>query len=454
MTLNLYPGPGRYARLLIIALLATCILLPIPAAAEPLQQSAACLPDDPYDLDTMIQVMSRPNPPTVPVQLNDDLTLVYVGVGDMIADGEDDTEPGPTPRPNPRPTEPDPAQTSYGPMKIRAFNNANRFMFDIIMSERMLKRIDRCREEAGLTSADGGEDGFGPAEGQHVFLPLLLNGSAGTGPAAATRGWSNGDDTRIVRSPTTLWPWRTIAQQSFVGDDESRCTQTLIGPRHMVTAAHCIVNFGTTAWKTRELTPGRNGPGISPYGMTTITPNPAPGQTVWYFVPSQWTDPGTSNQWVWDWGMVVIPDFLGNQTGWMGYGAWSAGVLNGETHLNRGYPRCNVPNYGGEPANCQPARLYGDTKACELGDYSDQLADGWNRRISVSCDLSKGHSGSAVYHYRYDPHLDKTVPVVTMVVSTEVCGSSCSATNDFPSTARRLTPADVAVISFFREAFP
>ena len=101
MTLNLYPGPGRYARLLIIALLATCILLPIPAAAEQLQQSAACLPDDPYDLDTMIQVMSRPNPPTVPVQLNDDLTLVYVGVGDMIADGEDDTEPGPTPRPCP-----------------------------------------------------------------------------------------------------------------------------------------------------------------------------------------------------------------------------------------------------------------------------------------------------------------------------------------------------------------
>ncbi|MEZ4767905.1 MAG: hypothetical protein R2844_05700 [Caldilineales bacterium] len=454
MTLNLYPGPGRHARLLIIALLAVCILLPIPAAAEPAQQSTACLPGDPYDLDTMIQVMSRPNPPTVPVQLNDDLTLVYVGVGDMIADGEDDIEPGPAPRPNPRPTEPDPAQTSYGPVKIRAFNNANRFMFDIIMSERMLKRIDRCREEAGLTSADGGEDGFGPAEGQHVFLPLLLNGSGATAPAAATRGWSNGSDTRIIRSPTTLWPWRTIAQQSFVGDDESRCTQTLIGPRHMVTAAHCIVNFGTTAWKTRELTPGRNGPGISPYGMTTITPNPAPGDTVWYFVPSQWTDPSTSNQWVWDWGMVVIPDYLGYQTGWMGYGAWSAGVLNGLTHLNRGYPRCNVPNYNGEPAGCAQARLYGDTNVCELGDYSDQLADGWNRRISVSCDLSKGHSGSAIYHYRYDPHVGQNVPVVTMVVSTESCTNTCSPTNDFPNGARRLTPADVGVISFFREAFP
>ena len=444
---------GAPARLC-IALLAICMLLPMPAAAAPAQQEAACLPGDPYDLDTLIQVMSRPNPPTAPVQINDDLSLVYAGTGDMTASGEDEAAPGPEPRPNPRPSEPASGDTNSGPLTIRAFNTANRFMFDITMSERMLKRIAGCREQAGLTSADGGEAGLGAVEGRQAFLPLMFNNAGNTAPAGGLEGWSNGNDTRIVRTPTTLWPWRTIAQQSFVGDDESRCTQTLIGPRHMVTAAHCIVNFGTTSWKTRELTPGRDGPGVSPYGMTTITPNPAPGDTVWYFVPSQWTNPTTTNQWVWDWGMVVIPDFLGYQTGWMGYGAWSAGVLNGETHLNRGYPRCNVANYGGEPANCQQARLYGDTKACELGDYSDQLADGWNRRITISCDISKGHSGSAIYHYRYDSHLGKVVPVVTMVVSTETCGSSCSATNDFPSAARRLTPADVAVISLFREAFP
>ena len=454
MTVRKNVAGTKKAGKLAILLLVFCMLLPLSAAAAPDQQEAACLNGDPYDLDQLIEVMSRPNPPTFPVQLNDDLSLVYTGVGDMTAGGEDEAEPGPEPRPNPRPTEPSPDATNYGPLKIRAFNNANKFMFDITMSERMLKRIARCREQAGLTSADGGEAGLGAPEGRQAFLPLMLNGATDGVPTTPQRGWSNGNDTRIVRTPTTLWPWRAIAQQSFVGDDESRCTQTLIGPRHMVTAAHCIVNFGTTAWKTRELTPGRDGPGVSPYGMTTITPNPAPGDTVWYFVPSQWTDPSTSNQWVWDWGMVVIPDYLGYQTGWMGYGAWSAGVLNGLTHLNRGYPRCNVPNYNGEPANCQQARLYGDSNVCELGDYSDQLADGWNRRISVSCDLSKGHSGSAIYHYRYDPHLGKTVPVVTMVVSTESCTNTCSATNDFPNGARRLTPADVAVISFFREAFP
>ncbi len=443
-----------HARKLSMILLVFCILLPMPAAAAPARQGEACLPGDPYDLDQMIQIMSRPNPPTAPVQINADLSLVYAGVGGMSAGGEDELAPGPQPRPNPSPSEPQPSSTRYGPLTVRAFNTANRFMFDITMSERMLKRIARCREQAGLTSADGGEAGLGPLEGRRMFLPLLSNTLGNEPPAGEPDGWSNGDDTRIVRTPTTLWPWRTIAQQSFVGDDESRCTQTLIGPRHMVTAAHCIVNFGTTAWKTRVLTPGRDGPGISPYGSTTITPNPAPGDTVWYFVPSQWTNPNTTNQWVWDWGMVVIPDYLGHQTGWMGYGAWSAGVLNNETHLNRGYPRCNVPDYTGEPAGCQQARLYGDTDACELGDYSDQLADGWNRRITVSCDLSKGHSGSPIYHYRFDPHLGATVPVVTMVVSTEVCDSNCSSTNDFPSAARRLTPADVDVISFFREAYP
>ena len=278
---------GRFA----ILLLVFSMLLPLPAAAAPDQQEAACLNGDPYDLDQLIAVMSRPNPPTAPVQLNDDLSLVYAGVGEMTADGEDEAEPGPDPRPNPRPTEPAPDTTNYGPLKICAFNNANRFMFDITMSERMLKRIARCREQAGLTSADGGEAGLGAPEGRQAFLPLMLNGAAAGAPTNPQRGWSNGTDTRIVRTPTTLWPWRAIAQQSFVGDDELRCTQTLIGPRHMVTAAHCIVNFGTTSWKTRELTPGRDGPGVSPYGFTTITPNPAPGDTVWYFVPSQWTEP-------------------------------------------------------------------------------------------------------------------------------------------------------------------
>lgn len=430
------------------------IALLTPAEAAPGAQDAACLPNDPYNLDTLIQIMSRPQPPTAPIQLNDDLSLVYVGVGAMTAGGEDELEDGPRPQPNPRPTEPSPDETTFGPITVRAFNTGNRHMFDITMSERMLKRIHRCREQAELTSADGGAAGFGPDEGRAAFLPFLSRGAMGAAPVREPDGWSNGIDTRIIRTPTTVWPWRTIVQQTFVGDNESRCTHTLIGPRHTITAAHCIVEFGTTNWKTRVLTPARNGPGVSPYGSTTITPNPAPGNTVWYFVPNPWINPATTNKWAWDWGLMVIPNALGQQTGWMGYGAWTATVLGNFTHYNRGYPRCNVPNYSGEPAGCQQARLYGDTASCELGDFSDQFADGWNRRVSISCDLSKGHSGSAVYHYRFSSSLGKNVPVVTMVVSTESCTNNCSAGNDYPNGARRLAPSDVSVISFFREAYP
>jgi V8-like Glu-specific endopeptidase len=444
----------RFFFLVLLALSIVMPAMPAPASAAPALQADPCLPGDPYDLDALIEIMSRAEPPTAPVQLNDDLSLIFAGVGEMQARGEDEAQPGPEPRPNPNPSEPPPGSTPYGPATIRAFNTGNQFMFDITMSDRMLRRIHDCREQAGMTSADGGRPGLAPPESRRAFLPLVVDGAL-TVPQGQQRGWSDGEDTRIVRTPTTLWPWRAIAQQSFVGDDESRCTQTLIGPRHMVTAAHCIVNFGTTSWKTRVLTPGRDGPGISPYGSTTITPNPDPGDTVWYFVPSPWTDPDTTNSFAWDWGLVVVPDFMGNLTGWMGYGAWSANVLNAEDHLNRGYPRCGVANYDGEPAGCQQARLYGDSENCELGDYSDQFADGWNRRISISCDLSKGHSGSAIYHYRYDSNLGMDVPVVTMVASTESCsGTNCDEDDDYPSAARRLAPTDVAVISAFREAFP
>lgn len=90
---------------------------------------------------------------------------------------------------------------------------------------------------------------------------------------------------------------------------------TLVGPRHMVTAAHCIVAFGTSNWNTWTLTPARDGTTTKPYGTTSITTNPPPGTEAWYFVPDPWLDPSTTNKYQWDFGAVVVINRIGAQTG-------------------------------------------------------------------------------------------------------------------------------------------
>jgi hypothetical protein len=166
---------------------------------------------------------------------------------------------------------------------------------------------------------------------------------------------------------------------------------------------------------------------------------------VWYFTPWQWRDPAvTSRQW--DWGLLVIPNKLGNLTGWMGYVAQPISTLNTFFKYNRGYPSCN-PSFSERPAGCQTARLYGDTQQCAIGGASYLSSSGWYRLLHISCDLSRGHSGSPVYHYL------SGVPVVSGVVVSHIC-FTCGPTITYPNRARRLVPGNTATISSFRYMFP
>jgi V8-like Glu-specific endopeptidase len=447
-----------------VALLLLTIPGGIEAAAPDSPQSpeaTPCLTGDPFELADLARAIADDTPPTAPVVINQHITVQTVRRADMMG-REDDLAIGPKPPSgNPNPSEPPADVAPLDNTALRIFNTRTQYEFRVTFSDQLLKTINECHERNRLT-APSGPSSPGLIEGRAwVYLPVVHQMMSGPStapspqPMTAPTGWSNGVDTRILRAPTTLWPWRTITNSADNDTDtEANCTMTLIGPRHLVTAAHCLVNFGTSNWKTRLLTPGRDGQSVSPYGSSWMDPTPPAGTEAWYIVPDPWLDPNTpsdgTEEYQWDIGAVLMLDRLGDLTGWMGYGAFPSSDLNNRNQLNRGYPECDKPE---KPVSCQSHRLYGDTQYCEIGEYHHPGSNGWNREFSINCDLSRGHSGSPLYHYRYVPSWGANGPYVAAVVSWHEC-TTCTKDDDYPNHVRRITPWVRDWISWLREQFP
>jgi V8-like Glu-specific endopeptidase len=393
----------------------------------------------------------------------DAIVIRYLGQG-RTSDGANEDGQGDADGPDsPRPF--DETNTSSG---VVAFNPATGNEFLITTSTAQITAIAMEAERSGLnrettveppaerlTASSG--DTRGNLETELQMLDMLLNsGSFGT------NGFSGGNDDRQrpygVNAPVTQVNDRRRVQLG------SGCSGTLVGPRHVVTAAHCIYSRSNQAWSNNfNVRAGANGTSFVGSVLVNSANIPA-GQVLWYFTPVEWRNPATANTHPFDFGILVLPGNLGNTAGgWYGWWTLTDATLQQQTINRAGYPLCAATSGGvpridvpstDSPLPCFANHLYANTNQCQVGNFLN-AKDGWNRNLDHSCDASGGDSGSGL-----TTNFNNQGNGVIGIHFRSLCGKTpadvaCTgALNTLPLRATRITPEYSGWISYFRNRFP
>jgi V8-like Glu-specific endopeptidase len=206
------------------------------------------------------------------------------------------------------------------------------------------------------------------------------------GEPARTRGRLGtsliiGSDDRVLRLGTTKYPWRTMGAVLAPGATTSKCSGSLIGPRHFLTAGHCMHQGGggkDKNWITnRKIAPGQKGIGVFPNGLKNHA---------WYFTVAGWYDDGDP---AYDYGMIVLEDR--DDTAHLGWLGWRSSGQDGG-HWTFGYPGWSLSCAASPSADGQCDNfLYGDAGYNPAPYFSNMLITG--------ADIQPGQSGSPIYKY-------------------------------------------------------
>ena len=136
---------------------------------------------------------------------------------------------------------------------------------------------------------------------------------------------------QILPPANTNAPWRQVVRLS------SGCSGAMVGPRHVLTAAHCLHEGRRRGrWISQPPLPAVR-PGVA---GSCVSPDNCPYSStvsVALVVPTRWRR-GIRRRWPMDRGMVILADRLGDATGWFDYRAVSGGTLRSARVTTAGYP--------------------------------------------------------------------------------------------------------------------
>ena len=225
------------------------------------------------------------------------------------------------------------------PMRLPTSNviaDQRQYMVSALMSGPLL----------GTSGASGGSIGSGAASPVFLGAPLSTDSPEiapqmfGTNnhPFSTARADLNSGG---ATATNTAYPYRAAGKLFFnIGSSSYICSASLIKRGIVVTAAHCVANYGASQFYTNwRFVPGyRNG--AAPYGTATVAQ--AWIKTSYYN--------GTDG--CYQYGVICPNDvailvlnpasngaYVGASTGWFGYGYGGYGFVNNQNHVTQlGYP--------------------------------------------------------------------------------------------------------------------